>query len=111
MIRLKAGDYSSQLAAKTELLKLNDTHTLGFILNKGKAGYRLYAGSYFSEKSAQREQRRLAALGYVTSLEELEVMLPTKLLSAGSFSSHEAAVAGALKLEKLGVMASVFRER
>jgi len=111
VIRLRAGDYSTQLAAKTELNKFKHMRADGFILSRGKAGYRLYVGSYFSQKSAQKEQRRLMARGFTTTLEEAEVMLPTSLLSAGRFPSHEAALAGALKLSKLGVVATVHREK
>ncbi|WP_020678386.1 TolC family protein [Geopsychrobacter electrodiphilus] len=110
VFRLRVGDYSSLLAAKTELLKVKNASTGGFILNRGKAGFRLYAGSYFSQQSAKKGQRRLTALGLATTLDEVEVMLPTSLLTAGPFPTHDAALEGALKLKKLGVTAVVSRE-
>ena len=107
VIRLNAGDYQKQPAAQTELDKLYAANAGGFILNRGKAGFRLYAGSFFSRNSALKEQQRLAALGIVMTLEEATVQLPTSLLTAGRFTSREAAVAGALKLKKLGIAAVV----
>ncbi len=107
VIRLNAGDYQNQQTAQEELRKLRAANAAGFILKRGRAGYRLYAGSYFSQDSALKEKQRLAALGADLMLEEARVLLPTSLLTAGQFSSHEAALAGAAKLESLGIQAVV----
>jgi hypothetical protein len=109
VIRLRAGDYSSLLAAKTELGKLRKLHVEAFILKRDEKGYRLYAGSYFSQSSALKEQRRLVDLGMGVRLEEASVMLPTSALAAGRFPTREAALKGAQKLKKLGVEAVVER--
>ncbi len=103
VIRLNAGDYLTQADAQKELDRLHAANGGGFILNRGKAGYRLYAGSFFSQNSAQKEQQRLAALGLKLTLEESTVMLPTSLLTAGRFTTREDALESANKLESLGV--------
>lgn len=107
VIRLNVGDYETQAAAQKELRKLAKRTAGGFILKLGKAGLRLYAGSFFSRNSALKEQQRLVALGFPLTLEEATVQLSTALLTAGRFPSREAAVAGALKLKRLGVDAVV----
>ena len=107
MIRLNAGDYKTQSAAQKELRKLADHAAGGFILYLSNTGFRLYAGSFFSRDSALKEQQRLVALNFPLTLEEATVQLPTSLLTAGRFTNREAAVAGALRLKKLGVKAVV----
>ena len=107
VIRLNAGDYQDRQTAQEELRKLREAHAEGFILNRGKAGYRVYAGSFFGRNGALKEKQRLVALGADLSLEEVSVMLPTSLLAAGQFSSREAALAGAAQLKKLGVKSVV----
>lgn len=103
VVRLFVGSYQSKKTAQDTKRKLDATKAGSFILGQGKKGYRLYAGSFFSLGGAQREQQRLAALGTTVTLEESTVQLPTTLLTAGKFSSREAALAESSKLETLGV--------
>lgn len=105
--RLKVGDYRSQQLAQQQLQKIRKYTAGGFIIYQRKTGYRLYAGSFFSHDSAQKEQRRLVAHGIDLTLEETAVTLPTSLLTAGRFQSREAALVGVLKLKKLGLKAVV----
>lgn len=107
VFRLLVNDYQSQQAANKELRKLRKARAGGFIIKRGQADYRLYAGSFFSRDSALKERKRLAAFGLSLTLDETSVLLPTSRLEAGRFLSREAALAGALKLEKLGVKAIV----
>lgn len=107
VIRLCGGEFKVLAEAQKELDRLLVVNAGAFLLNKGRAGYHLYAGSYFSLASAQKEQQRLASHGIDLSLKRKSVSLVTSLLTAGRFNSHEAARAGAQKLAKLGVKAVV----
>ncbi len=110
VIRLNAGSFQNKSAAKTDLRKLQEISARGFVLKKGKADYRLYAGSFFSRKGALKEQQRLAALGVTLSLKEAKVLLPTSLLTVGQFSSRKAALDGTAELKRLGINSVVLKD-
>jgi outer membrane protein len=103
VIRLFGGKFKELAKAQKERDRLLAVKAGAFLLNKGQAGYHLYAGSYFSLTSAQKEQQRLASHGIDLSLKKKSVSLTTSLLTAGHFNSHEAARVGAQKLAELGV--------
>jgi len=107
VIRLKIADFETLAAAQQVQRQLKKLSAGGFIRNLGKAGFRLYAGSFFSRSSALKEQQRLVAGGIDLTLEEASVQLPTSLLTAGRFSDRAAAQAVASKLKQLGVTAVV----
>lgn len=103
MIRLLVGEFPDQDAARRELAKLRNITRDCFVLKNEKRQYSLYAGTYHDQKSATREQERLAAQGVKTSREKKTVSVPTFLLTAGSFPTREAAMKEAVKLEKEGL--------
>jgi hypothetical protein len=106
MIRLSIVEYTDQKSALKELDRLRKAKVDGFMLmNRGK--YHVYAGSYFDQKGAALEQRRLASLGIKSNLQRKSVPVPTFLLTAGSFPTREAALEGAMKLGKQGGQAVV----
>ncbi|WP_303722307.1 TolC family protein [Malonomonas rubra] len=105
--RLTYGDFSELQLAKKQLSKLRKTGAGGFLLNLGEKGYRLYAGSFFSRGGALKEQQRLATLGISVSLQEVNVQLPTSLVTVGRFMNRDAALVVAAKLQQLGLNAVI----
>lgn len=103
VIRLYAGSYKNTQLAQTAQRMLDNSRASAFLLKDGNSGYRLYAGSFFTMGRAHLEQERLARLRIEVTLEESTVLLPTSVLTAGKFSSREAAYAELLKLEMLGI--------
>ncbi len=102
VVRLAAGDYPDQKTVQARLRQLQKDTAGGFFLKHGPNAYRLYAGSYFSQVSAEKERRRLAGLGYDLKLETTEVLLPTTQLLLGRFNSREEARQEEQKLKALG---------
>ena len=103
IIRLSVGDYPTPEAAKKLLNKLREAKVDGFSLLGGDKRYHVYVGSYSDEKSAAEEGSRLATLGIKPSMKRVVVPVPTFRLTAGSFPTRAAAMAGAEVLEKQGV--------
>ena len=107
VIRLNAGTFSDQEAARAALARLRQAYVEGVMNRNAKGGYEVYAGSYFSRGGASHEQRRLAAFGVAVTLREEQVPVPTRQLLAGNFPSREAAGAVADDLRRLGWNAEV----
>ena len=107
MIHLYVGEFSDQESAKKELNTLRDAKADGFISKNGERSFLVYAGSYFEQKGAAKEQQRLAVLGIKVSLKQVVVSVPTFLLTAGSFPTREAALKKAAELEKEGLKSVV----
>lgn len=107
VIRLNAGTFSDQAAARKVLEQLRSAYVEG-VLNRNKKGkYEVLAGSFFSEGGARHEQQRLAAFGVAVTLQNESVPVPTRQLLAGAFASREAAGAIAADLRQLGWEAEV----
>jgi outer membrane protein TolC len=107
VIRLYLAEAPNQAAAKKELDRLRAAKADSFVLRDANQKLQVYAGSYFDQQGAQREQQRLAALGIKVGLKPTAVLVPTYLLTAGSFRTQQAAEEKASALEKLGVKAVV----
>ena len=107
MIRLYVADYPDQKSALLETGRLRRLKVNGFIITGKEGKFTVYAGSYRSQKQAGIEQERLAALGVKTVLKDASVPLATFLLTAGSFTTLEAAAMNATKLEKQGLKATI----
>lgn len=103
MIRLYIGEFPDQNSARKELKKLHNAKADGFFIMSGKQKCQVYAGSYYNEDDAEKEQKRLAGLGINTSKKKLSVSVQTFLLTAGSFPTREAALKEAAKLEAQGL--------
>ena len=107
VVRLVVGDFAEWGAAQKELDRLRNLKIAGFILKSDLRRYRAYAGSFATEASAAKEQRRLAARGVDLRLENSTISLPTYRLTAGNFPTREAAQEKAGKLLTLGVNAII----
>uniref|UniRef100_A0A831XEH5 SPOR domain-containing protein n=1 Tax=Geobacter metallireducens TaxID=28232 RepID=A0A831XEH5_GEOME len=106
MIRLFFGEFADQATARNELQRLRDATVDGFVLNEG-GKYRVYAGSYFVEERAVKEQQRLEALGFRMTLRKASVTVPTLLLTAGKYGSRDEALKDAARLKKKGLAPAV----
>lgn len=103
MLRIQVGEFADSESADKLVKKLRGMNADHFVL-KDKAGtYRVYAGSYFDKDPAAREQRRLAAQGIKSDLRQVNVPVPSFVLSAGCFPSEEAARGKMAELEQLGL--------
>jgi len=107
MIRLFSGRFAAYPAAKARFEALRRAGADPFLLRGPEGGCRVYAGSYAEKEEAQRELRRLAAHGLATTLEAAQVPLPSRLVTAGAFSSRTAAAAAAARLQAQGLPARV----
>lgn len=106
MNRLFLDEFSSHEQAKAELDKLQALTKDAFILNEnGK--YSVYAGSYFLEGVAAREQDRLYKNGVKLVMKKTTVPVALSRITAGSFPTKEAANLAAARLKKLGLKPAV----
>jgi outer membrane protein len=111
VIRLHIGEYQTLAAAQEALKQLKDTHSGGFILKHEARRYDAYAGSFFTRKDAETEQRRLAARGIQLTLRDVSVVLPNFILTAGSFPTREAALAKLKQLKEQGLDGEVLQNQ
>lgn len=107
VVRLLVGEFEKLSAAKKALADLESARIKGFILKNTSLRYDLFAGSFFTLQGAETEQRRLAARGVKLQLRRVSVSLPAYLLTAGSFTTREAAMAGAAELRKKGLTVKI----
>jgi cell division protein FtsN len=70
----------------------------------------VYAGSYLLDSRASSEKERLAAAGFSLTLKRVDVSVPTKNLTAGSFTEKSAAEQALKKLRAADVKATVTRQ-
>jgi len=109
VFRLFVGNYPDSMAAKKALEPLAKTHSSTFILKNAAHGYDAYASSFFTPERAETEQKRLAARGISLSLKKASVSLPAFEVTAGSFSTREAAEEWADKLREQGLEVEILQ--
>lgn len=107
LIRLQIAEFTNQDLARKEQQKLRAANIDSYVRTEEGQKARVYTGSYSDENTALKEQKRLAGMGISSSLKKTESTVATFLLSAGSFSTREAALEMAAKLEKEGVKSTV----
>jgi len=109
VFRLVVGVYKGYSAARKALESLEKIHISCFILKTSAGSYDVYAGSFFTLEGAETEQKRLAARGLSLSVKKVSVALPAFLVTAGTFSSRQAAMEGAEKLRQQGLKAEILQ--
>ncbi|MGW8313874.1 MAG: TolC family protein [Desulfuromonadales bacterium] len=107
VFRLFVGNYPDSMSAKQALEPLAKTHSSTFILKNAAHGYDAYASSFFTLERAETEQKRLAARGIPLTLKKAAVSLPAFAVTAGSFSTREAAMESANKLREQGLTVKI----
>lgn len=106
MNRLFLAEYGDRSAAQAELDKIRRHTSDAFIMGHG-GKHAVYAGSYLLNERALSEKERLAAAGFSLTLKRAEVAIPSKILTAGTFSDKKTAEAALKKLKAAGVKASL----
>lgn len=106
MNRLFLAEYGDRSAAQAELDKIRRHTSDAFIMDHG-GKHAVYAGSYLLNERALSEKERLAAAGFSLTLKRAEVAIPSKILTAGTFSDKKTAEAALKKLKAAGVKASL----
>lgn len=106
MTRLFLGEYAERAAAQSELDKLKRHTADAFLLEQGGT-FSVFAGSYLLADRVAEERERLAAAGFRLTAKKIEVAIPAKGLSAGTFSDKNSAEAARRKLIAAGVAKAV----
>lgn len=102
MHRLKYADYADRDTAQQAVELLKRTAGDGFVMQKaGK--YEVFAGSYAQLTSAQAEQQRLANAGIKVSLQKSQVGVPSRKLTAGTYTDRKVAESTLKKLKQAGI--------
>jgi hypothetical protein len=109
MNRLLLAEFTNRDAAQTELARLKRLTADAFMIDNAGV-YVVYAGSYLMEPLAASEKDRLAAAGFKLTLKHVEVLIPTKNLTAGSFAEKSAAEDVLKKLRAADVKATLSRQ-
>jgi cell division septation protein DedD len=109
MNRLLLAEFTDRNIAQAELTKLKRLTADAFIINN--AGMHVvYAGSYLLDSRAVSEKERLAVAGFKLTVKSIDVSIPTKNLTAGSFAEKKAAEDVLKKLRAADVKASMSRQ-
>lgn len=106
MYRLKYGEYTERETAQQALELLRKQTGEGFSLQKaGK--YEVFVSSYTQQDNAREEQLRLSAAGVKLTVQKVQVAVPTRKLTAGTFTDRVAAEGALKKLKQVGVSSPV----
>ena len=109
MNRLLLAEFTDRDSAQAELAKLKRSTSDAFMIDA--AGMHVvYAGSYLIDSRADSEKGRLAAAGFNLTVKRVDVSIPTKNLTAGSFAEKSAADDVLKKLRAAGVKATLSRQ-
>ena len=106
MNRLLLAEYNDRAEARENLEKLKRCTSDAFIIEQG-GKFALYAGSYLLDARAVSEKERLGALGFALTVKRIEVAIPTRRLTAGTFSDKKSADSALKKLKEVGINASL----
>lgn len=102
MHRLKYADYADRDTAQQAVALLKRTAGDGFVMLKsGK--HEVFAGSYAQLASAQAEQQRLAGAGIKVSIQKSQVGVPSRKLTAGTYTDRAVAESTLKKLKQAGI--------
>jgi hypothetical protein len=109
MNRLMLAEFTDRDSAQAELAKLKRFTADAFMIDT--AGMHVvYAGSYLLDTRAASEKERLAAAGFNLTIKRVDVSIPTKNLTAGSFAEKSATDDVLKKLRAAGVKATLSRQ-
>lgn len=107
MLRIQAGEFSDEGAARKMLNKLRKVNVDQFMLKDKGGTFRVYAGSYFEHQAALDEQKRLSRKGLRSELKEATVPVSTYVINAGCFATEQVAKEKLAELERLGLKGKV----
>jgi len=101
MNRLHVADFGTQAEAQAELSRVRAASSDAFVL-KENGRYAVYAGSYYAYERAIEVRDQLQVKGINPTIRKSVTPVSAYTLTAGSFSSREAALEEAARLKKLG---------
>ncbi len=108
MNRLQLAEFTDRASAQIDLDKLKRVTSDAFMIDKAGM-HTVYAGSYLLDARALSEKERLAAAGFSLTLKRVDVAIPSKDLTAGSFTDKKKAEDVLHKLRAAGVKATLTR--
>jgi len=106
MNRLLLADYDDRGEARGNLEKLKQYTSDAFIIEQG-GKFSIYAGSYLLDARAIAEKERLGALGFTLTMKRVEIAIPTRKLTAGTFNDRKSAESAYKKLKDAGINATL----
>jgi cell division septation protein DedD len=106
MNRLLLGEFTDRAAAQVELDKLKRHTSDAFIIDSGGM-HVVCAGSYLLDSRASSEKLRLEAAGFALTLKRVDVAIPSKNLTAGSFADKKEADDVLKKVRAAGIKATL----
>jgi len=106
MNRLQSAEFSDRESAQQEVARMKKHTSDAFVIDNG-GKFVVYAGSYLLDSRAASEKDRLTSAGFKLTIRKVEVAIPTKLLTAGPFSSRKSAEEALNKLKKAGLKANI----
>jgi len=109
MNRLLLAEFTDRDSAQAELAKLKRFTSDAFMVENDGMHF-VYAGSYLLDNRAASEKERLAAAGFKLTKKRVDVSIPTKNLTAGSFADKSAAEGALKKLRAADVRATLSRQ-
>lgn len=109
MNRLLLGEYADKDTARAQLDKLKKHTSDAFIIEHG-GKQAVYAGSYLLDARAASEKERLAADGFSLTVKRAEVAIPSRLLTAGTYSDKKGGEAVLKKLKDAGLKGTLVRQ-
>jgi len=102
MYRLFYNTMTDPVAAQQAIDQLKKKSASAFSIQKGN-NYTVMAGSYSMQERAVQEQQRLAAAGVQVTIQKTTVSIPTRKLTAGTFTDRASAESALKKLKKAGI--------
>lgn len=102
MNRLYYAEFDSKQAAQQAVESLRNQASSPFSVQKGNK-HQVFAGSFSMGGRAEAERQRLAAAGVKVSIQKTQAMLPTKKLTAGTYTDRKAAESALKKIKAAGV--------
>ncbi|MBK5275146.1 MAG: SPOR domain-containing protein [Desulfuromonadales bacterium] len=106
MNRLLLADFTDRDSAQAELTKLKRYTSDAFMIDNAGM-HSVYAGSYLLDARAGSEKERLAVAGFKLTVQRVDVSIPSKNLTAGSFAEKSAAEQALKKLRAADVKATL----
>jgi hypothetical protein len=109
MNRLLLAEFTDRDSAQAELAKLKKYTSDAFIIESAGM-HSVYAGSYLLDAPVASEKERLGAAGFRLTVKQVDVSIPTKNLTAGSFTEKSTAEEALKKLRAADIKATVTRK-
>lgn len=102
MYRLVFGSFPDSATSQQAIARLKKNGASPFSIQKGSS-HIVVAGSYSMQDRANQEQQRLASSGITVTIQKTNVAIPTRKLTAGTYTDRAEAEAALKKLKKAAI--------